>query len=192
MMMTVPAGYEPTGLEPTQPHANYAEFKKEILLEAARALNMPYNVAAGISESYNYASGRLDHQTYHRTLQVERDTVERRALDAMLAAWWYETALVSPDLDPLAPPRHRWMWPGFQHVDPVKEASAEAIRLSNGTITLADIASEAGQDWRRQVDQRAEEREYLREKGLLAEADQSIAANADEGRAAAHQPEPTR
>jgi capsid protein len=77
-------------------------------------------------------------------------------------------------------------------VDPVKEASAEAIRLSNGTITLADIASEAGQDWRRQVDQRAEEREYLREKGLLAEADQSIAANADEGRAAAHQPEPTR
>jgi capsid protein len=54
------------------PATTYAEFKKEVLNEIARCLNMPFNVAAGNSSGYNYASGRLDHQTYFKAIRVEQ------------------------------------------------------------------------------------------------------------------------
>ena len=44
-------------------------FKKEILNEIARCLGMPYNISAGNSSGYNYASGRLDHQTYFKAVR---------------------------------------------------------------------------------------------------------------------------
>ena len=60
-----PAVVEEHGVCTVQkPSTTYAEFKKELLNEIARCLNMPFNVAAGNSSGYNYASGRLDHQTY--------------------------------------------------------------------------------------------------------------------------------
>jgi hypothetical protein len=31
----------------------------------------PFNVAAGNSSGYNYASGRLDHQTYFKAIRVD-------------------------------------------------------------------------------------------------------------------------
>ena len=59
-------------VEPKQPTTTYAEFKKEILNEIARCLNMPFNIAAGNSSGYNYASGRLDHQTYFKSIRVDQ------------------------------------------------------------------------------------------------------------------------
>ncbi|MFO0180220.1 MAG: phage portal protein, partial [Planctomycetota bacterium] len=64
MMTTVPAGWQMGQLRPEQPCSTYAEFKRELINEIARCLNMPFNVAACNSASYNYASGRLDHQVY--------------------------------------------------------------------------------------------------------------------------------
>jgi hypothetical protein len=39
---------------------------------------MPFNVAAGNSSGYNYASGRLDHQTYFKAIRVEQAQLEVR------------------------------------------------------------------------------------------------------------------
>ncbi len=33
---------------------------------------MPYNVATGNSSCYNYASGRLDHQTRFKSIRVDQ------------------------------------------------------------------------------------------------------------------------
>jgi len=60
-LVTMPGGWKMSQLQAEQPATTYAEFKKEILNEIARCLNMPFNVAAGNSSGYNYASGRLDH-----------------------------------------------------------------------------------------------------------------------------------
>ena len=51
----------------------YGEFKRELLDEIAHCLNMPFNVPAGNSSGYNYASGRRDHQTYFKSIYVEQD-----------------------------------------------------------------------------------------------------------------------
>jgi len=64
-----------------------AEFTHEILNEIARCLNMPFNVAAGNSSGYNYASGRLDHQTYFKAIRVKQVHLEAVVLDRILAAW---------------------------------------------------------------------------------------------------------
>ncbi|MCS6850256.1 MAG: phage portal protein [Gemmataceae bacterium] len=89
-LVTMPGGWKMSQLEAQQPATTYAEFKHEILNEIARCLNMPFNVAAGNSSGYNYASGRLDHQTYFMAIRVEQAHLEAVVLDRLLAAWFDE------------------------------------------------------------------------------------------------------
>lgn len=149
----------------------YTEFKREILNEIARCLNMPFNVAAGNSSGYNYASGRLDHQTYFKSLRVEQAHLGQVVLDRILTAWLDEAALIEGYLPPAlrtldARPAHQWFWDGHEHVDPLKEASAQATRLANHTTTLANEYAKQGRDWESELRQRAKEQKLLEELGL--------------------------
>jgi lambda family phage portal protein len=171
-LVTMPGGWKMSQLQAEQPATTYAEFKREILNEIARCLNMPYNVAAANSSGYNYASGRLDHQTYFKAIRVEQSHLECVVLDRILAAWLDEAALV-PDLlpaglGPFADWPHQWFWDGHEHVDPAKEANAQAVRLANHTTTLADEYARRGQDWEAQLRQRAKEFALMSELGLNA------------------------
>ena len=170
-LLTMPGGWKMSQMEAEQPATTYAEFKHEILNEIARCLNMPYNIAAANSSGYNYASGRLDHQTYYKAIRVEQSHLECVVLDRILAAWFDEAALL-PDflpsgLGPIADWPHQWFWDGHEHVDPAKEANAQATRLANHTTTLADEFARRGQDWETQLRQRAKELELMSELGLL-------------------------
>lgn len=170
MLMTMPGGWKMGQLKAEQPTTTYGEFKREILKEIARCLNMPYNVAAGDSSNHNYASGRLDHQTYFKSIRVEQRQLETTVLDRILAAWLDEATLIPgvlPDgIGPTGSLKHQWFWDGHEHVDPAKEARAQAIRLSSLTTTLADEYAKRGLDWETQLRQRAAEQQLLRELGL--------------------------
>lgn len=174
MLMTMPGGWKMGQLKAEQPTTTYGEFKREILKEISRCLNMPYNVAAGDSSNHNYASGRLDHQTYFKSIRVEQRQLETTVLDRILAAWLDEALLIPgflPEgLGPIARWPHQWFWDGHEHVDPAKEARAQAIRLASHTTTLADEYARRGQDWETQLKQRAKETEQLRQYGLLEPA----------------------
>jgi lambda family phage portal protein len=169
-LVTMPGGWKMSQLQAEQPATTYAEFKKEILNEIARCLNMPFNVAAGNSSGYNYASGRLDHQTYFKAIRVEQSHLECVILDRALAAWLDEAALIPGllpvDLGPFADWSHQWFWDGHEHVDPAKEASAQATRLANLTTTLADEYARRGLDWEAQLRQRAKELALIADLGL--------------------------
>ncbi len=89
-----PEGWEPSQIKAEQPATGYGEFKPEILNEIARCLNMPYNIAACNSSGYNYASGRLDHQTYFKNIRVEQASIETVVLDRILSAWLAEAVKV--------------------------------------------------------------------------------------------------
>ena len=169
-LVTMPGGWKMSQLQAEQPATTYAEFKREVLNEIARCLNMPFNVAAGNSSGYNYASGRLDHQTYFKAIRVEQAHLECAILDRVLAAWFDEAALIPgllpADLGPFADWPHQWFWDGHEHVDPAKEASAQATRLANHTTTLADEYARRGLDWEAQLRQRAKEIALMNELGL--------------------------
>jgi capsid protein len=166
----MPGGWKMSQLQAEQPATTYAEFKREVLNEIARCLNMPFNVAAGNSSGYNYASGRLDHQTYFKAIRVEQAHLECAVLDRILAAWFDEAALI-PGLLPaslglIADWPHQWFWDGHEHVDPTKEASAQATRLGNHTTTLAHEYAKQGRDWEEALRQRAKELALMQELGL--------------------------
>jgi lambda family phage portal protein len=169
-LLTMPGGWRMEQLKSEQPSTSYSEFKHELLNEIARCLNMPYNVAAANSSGYNYASGRLDHQTYFKAIRVEQSHLECAVLDRVLAAWLDEAALLSDflptGLGPIASWPHQWFFDGHEHVDPAKEANAQATRLANLTTTLADEYAKRGQDWEVQLRQRAKELALINELGI--------------------------
>ncbi|MCC7406908.1 MAG: phage portal protein [Phycisphaeraceae bacterium] len=184
MATVLPGGWKLGQITAEQPATTYGEFKKEILNEIARCLNMPFNIAAGNSSGYNYASGRLDHQTYYKSIRVDQSHLEAMVLDRVLAAWFSEAVLID-DLLPqplrLRSSRypHQWMWDGQEHVDPAKEANAQATRLISYTTTLANEYAKQGKDWETELRQRARELKLMKELGLTAEQAMPAPANSE-------------
>lgn len=182
----LPGGWKLGQVHAEQPATTYAEFKREILNEIARCLNMPFNVAAGNSSGYNYASGRLDHQTYFKSIRVEQNHLQTAVLDRILRAWLHEAVLIEGLLpqsmrriDSFVP--HTWFWDGVEHVDPAKEASAQSTRLSSHTTTLAIEFARQGRDWEEELKQRAKEVALMKELGLSpAEAKPNASPDKDE------------
>jgi capsid protein len=168
MATVLPDGWKLGQIKAEQPATAYGEFKREILNEIARCLNLPYNIAACNSSGYNYASGRLDHQTYYKSIRIEQADLALSVLDKILAAWIYEAMLAS-DLSALrtigALP-HQWFFDGTEHVDPAKEAHAQALRLQSNTTTLAAEYARQGKDWESELTQRAKEKNLMSRLGL--------------------------
>jgi capsid protein len=175
MMTTMPAGWKMEQFRPEQPTSNHEQFLHANLTEGARPWSMPLIIALGNSSGANYASGRLDHQVYYKALKVDQARWVRQVLNRVFAAWVHEAILVEGFL----PQRmrtvatdwaHQWFWDGHEHVDPQKEANAQATRLASRTTTLADEYARKGQDWEVQLRQLAREQAVMRELGLATVA----------------------
>jgi capsid protein len=135
---------------------------------------MPFNIAAGNSSGYNYASGRLDHQSYFKSIRVEQSQLARVVLDRIFFAWLQEAVLIEGYLPAStrtidADTSHQWFFDGHEHVDPAKEANAQKIRLANHTTTLAHEYARQGRDWEAELKQRSKELTFMRELGLTME-----------------------
>jgi capsid protein len=125
---------------------------------------MPFNIAAGNSAGYNYASGRLDHQTYYKSIRVDQAFIATRILDRILNTWLREYGLThNLHLDSTS---HQWFWDGIEHVDPNKEAAAQEKKLKNGTTTLAYEYARQGRDWEEELHQLAREKKLKQKLGL--------------------------
>ncbi|MBI9017361.1 MAG: phage portal protein [Phycisphaerae bacterium] len=168
MATVLPDGWKLGQIKAEQPATSYAEFKREILNEIARCLNLPYNIAACNSSGYNYASGRLDHQLYFKAIRVEQMDLATVVLDKILQAWLNEAMLSSEFslLRTLSNLPHQWFFDGNEHVDPAKEAKAQQLRLSSNTTTLAYEYGRQGKDWETELNQRAKEKQLMTELGL--------------------------
>ncbi len=177
-LLTMPAGWKMSQVRSEQPTTTYGDFKRELLNEIARCLNMPFNVASGNSSGYNYASGRLDHQTYHKSIRVDRDHLTNAVLERIFSAWVGEAILIEEMLPVQVRASSaitaRWMFDGHEHVDPAKEANATATRLENNLTTLADEYAKVGKDWEQLLQQRAIELALMDELGITPDALDSV------------------
>jgi len=174
VVTSLPDGWKLGQVETKQPATTYSEFKREVLNEIARCLSMPYNIAACDSSKYNYASGRLDHQIYHRMVKVVQGHLLSRIVNPLFNNWLFEVMRL-PEFSALRAmekfPRN-WFFDGWEHVDPYKEAVAQASRLENGTTTLAIEYVRQGLDWEEALEQRGREIERMRELGIPLPQDQ--------------------
>lgn len=170
MLLTVPAGWKLGQLKAEQPTTTYPTFTEKILNEIARAVGVPYGIAIGNSAGFNYASGRLDYQSFFKQLRIEQDFIEKRVLLPLLRQWFKSYVLLAPAagyyLNRGGVVAHQWFWDGVEHVDPAKEAGAQATRLANNTTTLAIEYGRQGRDYEEQLRQRAKELALLKELGL--------------------------
>lgn len=184
MLTVLPQGYSLGQVDPKQPVTGYKEFKWEILGEIGRPLDMPFNITACNSSSYNYSSGRLDHQVYYRGISIEQCDGERIVLNPIFAMWVQEAILQSgvsrskeedaalygePRPEPAALPISQtkpsewkvgWFWDGQQSAEPTKDATADQINLENGTTNEAELIARDGGDWRRVLRKKAEILQY--------------------------------
>lgn len=87
MMMTLPAGWEPGQMKAEHPPHTYSDVKRELIGEAARPLHMPLNIALANSQDYNYASGRLDHQSFYRFVRSVEWWLSVHFCNRVLASW---------------------------------------------------------------------------------------------------------
>jgi lambda family phage portal protein len=194
MFGALPMGWETEQMKPEQPAATHEQFIRVTLNEIARCMNMPLNVAMCNSENLSYAGGRLDHQTYFQAIEVERADVETVVLDPLLEDWLDEELRVGESLavgpevraEILAEIRagHEWLWDGFEHVDPYKEAHAAAVLAEKGLLTEAEYCGRMGYDWEERQEQLKREAEGRRERGLPALVTAGAAANRPDPNAA--------
>ena len=150
-------GFLPRGWDPFQPDSkfpstNHGEFNKGLVNEQARPKSMPTNKAMCDSSSYNYASGRLDHQTYYSALDVDREDANDLVLDPLFDVW-FELAIVTygwlggnPDAIGDAAKSHIWDWPKHRVADVESEANANSTKLSSGQMFLHRLFAECGWD----------------------------------------------
>lgn len=155
--MALPDGYRATQLRAEQPTNTFAEFKGEMLNEIGRSLLVPSLKISGDASKYNYSSGRLDGQEYYHACDVERALIEAKVLEKILREWWTEATIAEGYLSPGAKaivgrddypqvPAHRWGWDGRPHVDPSKEATADATRMAQGQLGLHEWFASQGLD----------------------------------------------
>jgi lambda family phage portal protein len=177
MWVTLPRTWKLGQVKAEQPTDTYGGFKREIVAESGRAMDMPRNLAASDSSDYNYASGRLDHQAFRKAVDVDHQDIEEAACDPIFEAWAREAVLISgylslpvrtalADID--ESPDHEWIWDAGEHVDPQKEAKAQTERLKNHTTTLRREWARQGRDWEEEVEQIGRERALLKELGISA------------------------
>lgn len=149
---TLPMGWDMGQVDAKHPNATYETFHKSLINEQARPKSMPYNKAACDSSSYNYASGRLDHQTYYASLDVDREDCNDLVLEPLFSLWFAEAAAEfgwfgGVPVKEGVLPSHSWDWPKHRAADIESEANAADTRLKNGSLTLDKHYAEQGEDW---------------------------------------------
>lgn len=161
MMTVLPDGLEPHQLDAKHPAAAHDSFHKSLINEQARPKSMPYNKAACDSSSYNYASGRLDHQTYYAHLDVDREDCNDLVLDPTFSQWFDFAVRTfgwlggNPEAITDGAKAHVWDWPKHRVADITAEASANKTKLETGEESLANIYATNGRDYEDELQKEA-------------------------------------
>lgn len=191
--MALPPGAEPVQLRSEHATTAYGEYRRELLNEIGRCLDMPLNVVQGNSSQYNFASAKIDHTPYHRKLGVEREADSHEHLDRLFHMWLDEAVLVGliPDgLPPIEQWTVEWYWDGFETGNPVDEAKAIEMLLALNLTTLAEQGAAKGLRWQDILRQRKREQDFAKRIGLVTASPPapSPSANGAPGEVTAEEP----
>lgn len=173
MATVLPHNTKAHQMKPEQPASTHEAFIRAGVREIARPISMPLNVALCDSSGYNYSSGRLDHQTYDRSVGIRQDRRATRVLSQTFLRFHGEAALIKgfypqPARAPtLANPSHSWLWQERLHVDPEKVAKADEINLGNRTVSYRTVFGRGGKDYRREFRQIEREQRDLEKKSIV-------------------------
>lgn len=160
-------------IDPKRPGTTFEAFTKIILRGIGKSLGLSYEQISGDKSEVNYSSTRHSELELRDYLAPLRKAIERYFLRPVYLEF-VKNGVVLGSLtvqggikDWRNWTKHRWIFKGYEWVDPQKEAKAKELELRLGLTTLADEAAARGKDWRELVDQRAKEIAYMNSKGIL-------------------------
>ena len=160
----LPNGWKLKQVEAEHPTTTYEMFKREVVNEIARVVLMPVNVAMANSKDFNFASGRLDHLIYRRSIEVEQSNIAKHVLDKIFSHWLLEASLMGGILPNEISRRvisvyekyglsgvaartpHNWYWDGIPSADEKSKADAVTVNLKSGMTHRAREYTELGLD----------------------------------------------
>lgn len=135
---------------------------------------LSYEAASRDMSQVNYSSARQglleDRGSYKRLQQfiinhlckeVYREFIKSAILSGKLPISLREYAE-----DPRKYTAHRWITPGWDWIDPLKEAKADESALNNNLNTLENMLASRGLDYKEVLLQRRKEKELMQEYGL--------------------------
>jgi lambda family phage portal protein len=167
-----PPGWKPFTYPATMPPVQYPDFRSERQRDLGRPQGMPLLMIRLDSSKHNYSSARLDTQTYARavaSVQYWLSGTENscgtlnRLVDLVAAEARFK--ILALRKKPLTV-RYKWTWPARPHVDPAKEALAEATSLENQTLTMTDALAARGKSIETHIETLKRERDLLEAAGL--------------------------
>lgn len=146
-MAAIPPGYKAAQISPNQPGNNHEAWKRSKLQQVLLPLGMPTVVGLLDSQNTSYAGGRIDLQNYSAITAVTQGELERSILNRLVEIAIREATLAGalPSKRPADLDWH-WVWPAIPHVDPVKQAMSQRMRMQDATLDESGAAAEYGLD----------------------------------------------
>ena len=161
-----------TSFNPQRPGATFEPFVERMLRAISAALGLPYELVAKDFSKTNYSSARAALLEARRYFKVKQEWLSRKLCQPV----WdmvLEEAYLKGELGAISFYEKRrwwtgasWITPGWEWVDPLKEAKAAEVGLKNGIVTHSDLYSAQGKDWEESFEQRKRELDKMTALGL--------------------------
>ncbi|MBI5147758.1 MAG: phage portal protein [Parcubacteria group bacterium] len=156
-------GEDISAFNPNRPGGQFEPFVDRILRAISTGLNLPYEIVAKDFSKTNYSSARAALLEARRYFMVRQSWLARKLCqpvwDMVQEEAFLKNQLPAKSFYEKKSDwcRVRWIAPGWQWVDPVKEAKSSQMAIDIGISTMADEAASQGKDWEEVLEQRARE-----------------------------------
>lgn len=157
---------------PGRPNTSIKDFLQLIERRVGVALGLSYEAVSRDLQKGSYSSAR---QGYLEDRRGYKQAQQYLAAHFCATVWgWFVDACYlagkfnAPDYT-TNPERYkavRWISPGWEWIDPLKEVEANSKAMASGQKTLEEVCGERGKDWREVVEQRSREEKYAASLGL--------------------------
>ena len=141
---TMPDGWKVDLFNLTPTAQGISEFMRTALGWATQALLIPWNLAAGDSSDYNFASGRLDFNTFYNYIDILRDDLRAEYLCPFFSEWIEFAKLHRSMPSGLGNFKCIWRWDKREPIDQNKQAQADKTLYEVGLLDMGDYASRQG------------------------------------------------
>lgn len=143
---------------PKRPNDGLAAFVQHLLTGPANALDIPPEVLSQNWQGMNYSNARTVLLQFYLVCKISQQflkdyycepTYECVLRDLIAFGKVSAPKFISNPNDYMA---HVWIPPGWQWVDPLKEAQANTEEMDSGAETLPRIWASKGEDWEEQME----------------------------------------
>jgi len=167
-----------TSFNPQRPGATFEPFVERILKAISAALGLPYELVAKDFSKTNYSSARAALLEARRYFRMRQEWLSRKLCQPVWEML-LEEAYLSRQIKAETFYENKrywtnasWIAPGWEWVDPLKEAQAAEVGLKNGIVTYSDLYAQEGKDWEESFEQRKREAAKMKELDLEFPSDE--------------------